>query len=260
MRILLSMKVPMWLIRLILSYLENRKMILRFRGCSSNPKDMPGGMPQGTLLGVILYILYINPVGFPSEITTDISDILHKYWEVLDDIPAPVSNYETLPETLQSIKFMDDATVQEVIDLPPNLEYIHADDELVLQKENTKLQNQIEKIKKLSDEREMSLNSGKTFLLIINFTNNYQFRPLLQVPGSLNAIETKEETKLLGYWLTSNMKPQKHVEHMLGISYNRLWAIPKLKKAGVPEPIFSISSILRSDLFWKAIAQFSIQC
>ena len=73
------MKVPMWLIRLILSYLENRKMILRFRGCSSNPKDMPGGMPQGTLLGVILYILYINPVGFPSEITTVISDILHEY-------------------------------------------------------------------------------------------------------------------------------------------------------------------------------------
>ena len=67
MRILTVMKVPKWLLRQIMSYLEERKMILRFRGCTADPRDMPGGMPQGTLLGVILYILYINPVGFPSE-------------------------------------------------------------------------------------------------------------------------------------------------------------------------------------------------
>ena len=87
MRILIAMKVPMWLLRLIMSYLEQRKMILRFRGCSSDPKDMPGGMPQGTLLGVILYILYINPVGFPAEATIKISDVVHDYWEVLDNVP-----------------------------------------------------------------------------------------------------------------------------------------------------------------------------
>ena len=66
MRILMTMKVPHWLIRLILSYLEKRKMILRFRGCVSDPEEIPGGMPQGTLLGVILYILYIIRVGFPG--------------------------------------------------------------------------------------------------------------------------------------------------------------------------------------------------
>ena len=71
-RILIIMKVSMWLIRIIISYLENRKMILRFRGCSSSPKDIPGGTTQGTLLGVILYILYINPVGFPAEITNEV--------------------------------------------------------------------------------------------------------------------------------------------------------------------------------------------
>ena len=63
MRILKALRVPQWLLRLILSYLQNRKMILRFRNCSSDPKDLPGGSPQGTLIGVIIYILYINPVG-----------------------------------------------------------------------------------------------------------------------------------------------------------------------------------------------------
>ena len=78
-------------------------------------------MPQGTFLGVILYILYINPVGYPGEITIDIGDTLHKYWEVLDEIPHLLQNDETLPTTLQSIKFMDDATLQEKIDLTTEL-------------------------------------------------------------------------------------------------------------------------------------------
>ena len=81
MRILIALKVPMWLLRLILSYLQNRKMILRFRNCCSDPLCLNGGCPQGTLIGVILYILYINPIGFPGEITLQVSDVLHKYWE-----------------------------------------------------------------------------------------------------------------------------------------------------------------------------------
>ena len=96
-------------------------MILRFRGCVADPKDIPGGMPQGTLLGVILYILYINPVGFPSEITISISDFLHDYWSVLDTIPDLPTRSETLPPTVQSIKFMDDATIQEKINLKTEL-------------------------------------------------------------------------------------------------------------------------------------------
>ena len=96
-------------------------MILRFRGCSSDPEDIPGGMPQGTLLGVILYILYINPVGFPAEVTIKISNLIHHYWKTLDDIPETPANDDTLPDTMQSIKFMDDATLQEAINLSTEL-------------------------------------------------------------------------------------------------------------------------------------------
>ena len=87
MRILIALKLPQWLLRLLLSYLKNRKMILRFRNCSSLPRDLPGGCPQGTLIGVILYILYINPIGFPGEITLQINDIVKSYWNQLDAIP-----------------------------------------------------------------------------------------------------------------------------------------------------------------------------
>ena len=233
MRILVAMKVPMWLLRLILSYLEHRKMILRFRGCSSDPEDMPGGMPQGTLLGVILYILYINPVGFPSEITMTISDTVHKYWETLDDIPEPIQTSETLPANVQSIKFMDDATLQESVNLLTQLDLNSSGSGKVLHMNNAHLQTQLELIKKLSDDREMSLNDDKTCLFVVNFTQNHQFQPLLQIPDCADPLDVVLETKLLGYWLTKDMKTERHVKYMLEICYKRLWAIIKLKKAGI---------------------------
>ena len=234
-RILITMKVPMWLIRIIISYLEKRKMILGFRGCSSATKDMPGCTPQGTLLAVILYILHISHVGFPAEVTNKVSDVVHKYWDILENIQSTVQNDdEKLPDSLQSIKFMDDATIQESIDLEAEL-VNDSIDNLILPKEHTEIQNQIDIIKKLSDEREMSMNANKTFLLVNNFTHNHQFIPHLQIPGSGDTIKTKNETKLLGYWLTSDVKPHRHVKHILDIAYKRLWAVTRLKNAGVPD-------------------------
>ena len=253
MRILVAMKVPMWLLRLILSYLEHRKMILRFRGCSSDPEDMPGGMPQGTLLGVILYILYINPVGFPSEITMTISDTVHKYWETLDDIPEPIQTSETLPANVQSIKFMDDATLQESVNLLTQLDLNSNGSGKVLHMNNAHLQTQLELIKKLSDDREMSLNDDKTCLFVVNFTQNHQFQPLLQIPDCADPLDVVLETKLLGYWLTKDMKTERHVKYMLEICYKRLWAIIKLKKAGISNQdilhffFMKIRSVLESN-------------
>ena len=267
MRILSAMKLPMWLLRLILSYLENRKMILRFRGCSSDPKDMPGGMPQGTLLGVILYILYINPVGFPGEVTTKISDTLHQYWNPLHNVPDPTQNYETLPPSIQSIKFMDDATLQEKVnlntELASNLDRhgplpfwelgVKQMSGKVLPATNSLLQHQISLIKDLSDQREMSLNADKTCLFVVNFSMKNQFRPLLNIPGCTSPLDRVLETKLLGYWFTHDMKTYRHTEHILAISYKRIWAIRKLKNSGVSDQdilyfyFMKIRSVLESN-------------
>ena len=211
--------------------------------------NMPGGMPQGTLLGVILYILYINPVGFPAEATIKISTTLHDYWNLLDDIPHLPENNISLPDSLQSIKFMDDATLQESVNLTTELaSSLDRSGPLpfwelgpkqlsgkVLPKANTALQDQINIIKQLSDEREMALNSDKTCLFIVNFTQNHQFRPLLQIPGCPTLLQTVLETKLLGFWFTHDMKVHRHINHILKISYKRIWAIRKLKKAGISD-------------------------
>ena len=56
---LFDMKVPGWLLLILISYLPDRKMILKFRGAFSSVRSLPGSSPQGTVLGVILFIIFL---------------------------------------------------------------------------------------------------------------------------------------------------------------------------------------------------------
>ena len=45
------------------SYLENRKQVVNLKGATSCSKDLRCGVPQGSVLGLILYVLYTSPLG-----------------------------------------------------------------------------------------------------------------------------------------------------------------------------------------------------
>ena len=64
---LCDMGVPGWLLLLIISFLEHRSMRVRYKGKTSSPRWLPGGGPQGTLLGLILFLILINDVGFTGQ-------------------------------------------------------------------------------------------------------------------------------------------------------------------------------------------------
>ena len=146
-------------------------MILRFRNTSSDSKDLPGGCPQGTLIGVVLYILYINPIGYPGEITLQVNDLITNYWNYLDSMPDVLPTNLTLPTSLNSIKYMDDATIQEAVDLKTALATkldrsgplpSWESSGMVLPNQNTLMQLEVNSVKAISDQREMVLNPEKT--------------------------------------------------------------------------------------------------
>ena len=70
-----DMGVPAWLLRIVMAFLTDRRMLVRYRGKESGVKPLPGGGPQGTLLGLLLFIVLINDVGFEGQ-TNDAGEII----------------------------------------------------------------------------------------------------------------------------------------------------------------------------------------
>ena len=55
-----DMGVPSWLLRLVIAFLKDRRMIIRYRGASSKPLPLPGGGPQGTLICLLLFLVLVS--------------------------------------------------------------------------------------------------------------------------------------------------------------------------------------------------------
>jgi hypothetical protein len=44
-------------------------MVVRYKGETTETKPLPGGGPQGTLLGLLLFLILINLCGFDDQMT-----------------------------------------------------------------------------------------------------------------------------------------------------------------------------------------------
>ena len=62
-----DMGVPGWLLKIVIAFLKDRKMLVKYKGKQSGIRSLPGGGPQGTLLALLLFIVLINDVGFEEQ-------------------------------------------------------------------------------------------------------------------------------------------------------------------------------------------------
>ena len=106
-------------VRLVMSYLSNIKMCVKYNGAVSGDQDIPEGGPQGGLLTVLLFDLQVNLAGAPCPLLP----LLPSGVEGPDAGPIQEG---TLPlcqqaNTTLKRKYVDDLTLLEAVSLPATL-------------------------------------------------------------------------------------------------------------------------------------------
>ena len=214
--------VPGWLLRILISYLTGRSMILRYKGVCSDRFLMPGGSPQGTLLGVLLYLVYVSDIGMDLPQAPPTVQGIVDLPSVQYPPPPAISVHEA------RLKFVDDLSLAEIVRLDSQLHQNHSG--YYLPASESILQRRLDEISSAAETHDMKINLDKTKIIPFNFTRNYKFEPCFILEGS--NLEVVHETKLLGLVVSSDCRWEKNTKNVVQRGQSRLWFLRRLKLLG----------------------------
>ena len=96
--------MPGWLLKVVCGFVKGIVMFLTHDGATSSRKDMPGGGPAGTTLGLLMFITLINDTANPG---------VRQDWGRL--LSAPLRGRK--PVIMTHGKLVDDASLAESVSL-----------------------------------------------------------------------------------------------------------------------------------------------
>ena len=222
-----DLNVPGWLLKIIISFLQDRSMSVRFKGYQSSVKSLPGGSPQGTLLALLLFLVMINDTGFEGQ-TSNVSDIITSMKKIR------AANHIHL-------KFVDDLTLAGLVNLKDDLVEIpecerehpttyHERTGHFLPDEKNIVYKQLIKTQEFASDNEMRVNFEKTKVMLFNPCTSLDFDPSMEVGGI--PVQQVKETKLLGLLVSDDLKWLPNTEYLVKKAYRRLWILRRLKILG----------------------------
>ena len=194
--ILSDMGVPRWLLEIVISFLSEREIIVRQKGKSSSKKSIPGGTPQGSRLGLFLFLVLINFAGFdPKTLENDIGTEITKSRKNRRPILSTHMKYIDDLSLCVALNLKENLVQNTNRDIPRPLSY-HERTGHELPPDRNIIQHEFDKLQALSREHGMVINQNKTKVMLSNPSKKFDFLPQIQTDEG-STIEVIEETKLL---------------------------------------------------------------
>ena len=240
--LLSELGVPGWLLRIIIGFLKDREMEVLFKGVKSSRKKLPGGSPQGTILGMFLFLILINGAGFHN--------LLRNTGHIITD----PSIRKRQPIERIHFKWIDDLTVAESVDLRKTL--VHNNDLQhpsqyhdrtghSLPSNKSKVQAHLDDLVTYSNVHQMKINKNKTNAILFNRARKFDFQPRLTI-GCSDFLNVVDEFKLLGVMVQADLKWHANTSYMCKKGYSRLWVLRRLKSLGT-------SATVLLDVYMKQV-------
>ena len=200
---LLSLNVNPILVQVVQSFFEDRQQRIKYRRHLSDYYPCRIGVPQGTIMGPILWNIFVH-----------------------DLVPA-----------IGHIKYADDTTIYNIVDKQGvNISESTARKATISFTENP-LQHAAQYASDWCMDNSMILNTAKSITITFSLQKEIS-SPAIEIHGA--TISHHNTVKLLGVLYDSHLKFSDHVDWTIEKTRSAVHAITKLKKAGVRAPSLTL--------------------
>ena len=199
-------------IPVLVNFFQQRRMKVKWKKSVSSIRDLPGGGPQGSSVGLLEYDAQSN------------------------------DNTSFIPED-DKYKWVDDLSVLEIINLITvgissyNFKQHVASDigvgQLYIPPENIKSQEYLDNIEAWTQKNKMKLNENKTKVMMFNYSHNYKFATRLYLNNTI--LETVSETHVLGTIIRSDLSWCSNTQYLVQRGYARMAILRNLYQFNIPE-------------------------
>ena len=193
------------LIPMIISYLQDRTMVVKWHGETSTVRKLNGGGPQGAIFGIWEYLAQSNN-------SADCFD-LDRRFKFVDDLTV-LEKINLLIVGLSS--FYSKATVPNDV----------AEHNQIIPAEFLKSQDYLQTIKEWTDRQKMILNQKKTKVMVFNFTDNHQFTTRMNLNDE--NLDIVRISKLLGVVISDNLKWEENTTSLVKRANARMELLRKV--------------------------------
>ena len=246
-----DMGCPGWLLRILVSYLKGRTLIIRWKNKQSRQMPLNSGAEQGTIIGLFLFCVMFNGAG-PKATTEPLGVAITQTRKRREPIQKGKKKWVDDLSLWVPIRLKDKL----VLDTRPPIigppATFHKRTGQILPEDNNTMQSELHLLAEYCRASKMSINEGKSKCMLFNRARKHDFEPELFItPGK--QLEKVDEMKLVGYKLRSDLKTVSNTRYMVKRAWARMWVVRRLKSLGASEQ--DLLTVLRAQVL--SVLQFA---